>query len=293
MSSIYFKCWGVRGSIPVPGPTTLRYGGNTSCFELYTDEGDQIIFDAGSGIRPLGGSIDFSKRNFFHIILSHTHWDHINGLPLSPLIFIPGNEITIYGPRTHELSLEEIINGQMKYSYFPVRIAELKAAIKFIELSDGNNLRIGNLTIDVIKINHPIESFGYKVGYKDKKFIYLGDNEPYYNIFGNDDPDVESTIAEMNGKLSKFVSGADVLITDAQYTPAEYRTKIGWGHSSTHHAGNLALKSGVKNLYFNHHDPLRTDDELDQIVNHYKTLIKKKGLDINIGATAEGLEITV
>ncbi len=292
MGGIYFKCWGVRGSIPVPGPTTLRYGGNTSCFELYTDDGDHLIFDAGSGIRPLGNSIDFSKRKKFHILLSHTHWDHINGLPLSPLIFIPGNEITIYGPRTHELSLEEIINGQMKYTYFPIRIAELKATFKFVELSDGKKFNIENLSIEVSKINHPVECFGYKVGYKDKKFIYLGDNEPYYNMFGNNDAEVETTIAEMNNKLSRFVRGGDVLISDAQYTPDEYRTKVGWGHSSTHHAINLALKSGVKNLFFNHHDPMRTDDELDQIVSHYRRLVKEKGLDINVGATAEGLEIS-
>jgi ribonuclease BN (tRNA processing enzyme) len=181
----------------------------------------------------------------------------------------------------------------MKYTYFPIRIAELKAVINFKELSDGNKLNIGKLAVEVIKINHPVECFGYKVEYQDKNYIYLGDNEPYYNVFGNDDPDVEKTISELNAKLSKFVSNADILITDAQYTPEEYRTKIGWGHSSTHHAGNLAIKSNVKNLFFNHHDPMRTDDELDQIVNHYQKLTRDKGLALNIGATIEGSVISV
>lgn len=287
MSDFHIRFWGTRGSIPVPGPNTVRYGGNTSCFEMKKGE-DRLVFDAGSGIRAFASSVDLSQKTVLHLFITHPHWDHINGLPLCPVIFIPGNEIHVYGPRTHELSLQDIISGQMSYTYFPVRIAELKATFTYHELSDGDDLDVGPFHISTHKLNHPVECLGYRVTDGSGTIVYLGDNEPYYNIYGDDDPQVLETIAKLNKGLTEFVRDADVLVTDAQYTPEEYRTKVGWGHSSTHHVVNMALKANVRKLYFNHHDPMRTDDDLDAILAHYRKKLRDKGYAMALDATREG-----
>ncbi len=288
MARWFVKFWGVRGSIPVPGARTLKYGGNTSCHEIYTEEGDRVVFDAGSGIFQLGRNLDLSKRQSIPLFITHPHWDHINGLPLFPPIFIPGNEITVYGPRTYEMSLEDIIEGQMKYTYFPVRVAELHARFSYVEMEDAGQVTIGPFQITARKLNHPVDCLGYRVEYSGRTFIYLGDNEPYYNVYRDGDREVERTIEEMNEGLVDFVRDADLLITDSQYTPAEYEKKRGFGHSSTHHSINMALRAGVKRLFLNHHDPERSDEELDRIVDHYRERLKKKGHDMELAATREG-----
>lgn len=288
MGNMHVKMWGVRGSIPVPGPDTVRYGGNTSCLELYSDEGDRLIFDAGTGIRNLGLSLDLSKSNSLYLFISHPHWDHISGLPFFPVIFIPGNSVTIFGPRTHEYSLEEILKGQMQYTYFPVRMAELSADINYMELKDGDFFNLGNLQISVAKLNHPVECLGYRVKYNDTVFVYLADNEPYYNIYNDDDPDTERLVRDMNLKVAEFVKGSNCLVADTQYLPSEYSAKKGWGHSTTTHVINMALKNKVAHLIFFHHDPLRSDDELDLIIEHYRKRVAEKGYSMKIDAAREG-----
>ena len=276
----------MRGSIPVPGPSTVRYGGNTACIQVYNND-NRIIFDAGSGIRLWGQSIDLSQKQHVHLFVTHPHWDHINGLPFCPAIFIPGNSISIYGPRTYELSLEDIINGQMRFTYFPIRIAELKSDLTFNEISDRSTVTLDNCTIIAKKLNHPVDCLGYKLTYNNKTFIYLGDNEPYYNVYDDDDEDMETMIKEMNNDLIEFVRDADVLVTDAQYTPQEYESKVGWGHSSTHHVTNMAIKANVKHLIYFHHEPNRSDDEIDLIVEHYQNLVQDKGFNLKIEAARE------
>jgi len=288
MGELYVRFWGVRGSIPVPGEQTIRYGGNTSCFELFTEDNDRLIFDFGTGVYPFGISLDLSKNHEADFLLSHPHWDHINGLPLLPLIFIPGNRINIYGPATHEMSLKEIITGQMRYTYFPVRIEELHSEFTYNEIRDGDAFSIRDFSIRAKKLNHPVDCLGYRVEYGGRTFVYLGDNEPYYNVYNDSDPDVETMIERLNQGLVDFVSGADLLIADSQYLPSEYGSKKGFGHSTTHHVINLAVKAGVKHVYFNHHDPGRTDDMIDRIIVNYRKVAAKKGLDLLIDATAEG-----
>ncbi|PKL38187.1 MAG: MBL fold metallo-hydrolase [Spirochaetae bacterium HGW-Spirochaetae-1] len=288
MSRFRLKIWGVRGSIPVPGPYTVRYGGNTSCLELFTAGDERIIFDAGSGLRNLGLSLDLSKPHRISLFISHPHWDHINGLPFFPALFIPGNDITIYGPRTHELSLEDILNGQMQYTYFPIRMAELRANIKYVELVDGQTFNLGGVTISTRKLNHPVNCLGYRVEQEGRIFVYLADNEPYYNIYKDSDPDVESVIQGMNRAVIDFVRGSDLLVADSQYIPSEYEAKRGWGHSTTHHVVNLALKGTVKKVLFFHHEPLRNDDDMDKIISHYRQRMKAKGLSLMIDGAREG-----
>jgi phosphoribosyl 1,2-cyclic phosphodiesterase len=292
MGVLEFTFWGVRGSIPVPGPTTMRYGGNTACIELKSDRGDWIIFDAGSGIRVLGESLDLSKKYDISIMISHPHWDHISGFPFFTPIYIPGNNFTIYGPSTNELSIEDVFTSQMKYTYFPVRTAELVAHINYRELTEGSFV-LGGFTIDTIKLNHPVDCLGYKVTYEDKIFVYLGDNEPFYNVYDDNDADVDSMVREMNKRLADFVRGVDVLVADAQYIPVEYAVKRGWGHSTTHHLLNMSIKAGVKKVFFFHHEPLRTDEEIDFIVTHYRKKVREKGFNLWIEAAMEGKTFTV
>ena len=286
MSELEVTFRGVRGSIPVPGPDTVKYGGNTACLELKSDDGGWIIFDAGTGIRTIATSMDLSKGHDIHLFITHPHWDHISGFPFFAPVFIPGNNVTIYGPGTFEKTLEEIIRGQMTYSYFPVRTEELKANIKFRELKE-EAISLKNFTIQTITLNHPVTCLGYKVKYIDKTFIYLGDNEPYYNLYNNDDTEVIAFVKDMNKRLINFVKGADMLVTDAQYLPEEYESHKGWGHSTTTDVVNMSIKAGVKKVFFFHHEPVRSDTEIDFLVEHYREKVAEKGYKIEIFAAIE------
>ena len=285
---MYIRIWGVRGSVPVPGPETVKYGGNTACLEVYNDEGDRIILDAGTGLRAYGMSLDFSKKHNVDIFISHPHWDHINGFLFFPFIFIPDNTITIYGHRTFDYTLEDIVRGQMQYAYFPVRMEELAAEIKTVEILEGQSFDKGHFHIKTAKLNHPVECLAYRIEYNGKLFVYLADNEPYYNVYEDDDTEMQRFVEDMNNKLIEFVKDADCVIADAQYLPSEFENKKGWGHSSTHHAVNMALKANVKHVLFFHHDPIRTDNDLDLIVQHYRNIVAGKGFNLKVDAAAEG-----
>ncbi len=287
MKRLTLTFWGVRGSIPVPGPTTMRYGGNTACLDLRSEDGDWIIFDAGTGLRVLGESLDLSKKYDINIFISHPHWDHINGIPFFAPIYIPGNRVTFYGPGTNEMTLKEILSGQMQYSYFPVRTVELLAEIKYRQI-EQERLELGNFQITTISLNHPVACLGYRVRYDDRLFVYLGDNEPYYNVFKDKDRELQDFVANLNERLIEFVREADALVADAQYLPAEYEAKRGWGHSTTHQVMNLAVKGKVKKLFFFHHEPLRSDDDLDEVVAHYRKKVVERGFPIEIHAAMEG-----
>ena len=230
--------------------------------------------------------MDLSKGHDIHLFISHPHWDHISGFPFFTPVFIPGNNIIIYGPGTFEKTLEEIIRGQMTYSYFPVRTEELNAKISFRELKE-ETFEIGNFKIETTMLNHPVTCLGYKIYYKDTEFIYLGDNEPFYNVYNDNDSEVDNIANDMNKRLLNFVKGADTLVTDSQYIPSEYESHKGWGHSTTHDSVNLAIKAGIKKLFFFHHDPQRTDKQMDFIVDHYRKKMKEKGYDLEIYGAME------
>lgn len=293
MTNMYIKIWGVRGSVPVSGADTIRYGGNTSCIEVYNDDGDRMVLDAGTGIRVFGMSLDPLGRHNIDIYISHPHWDHINGLLFLPFLFIPNNVITIHGPRTCELSLEEIVRGQMQYTYFPVSMDELAAELNTVEITKGQFFDKGHFHVKTIRLNHPVECLGYRIEYNKKSFVYLADNEPYYDVYGDGDPEIQRFVDSMNGRLVEFIRDADCVIADAQYLPSEYESKKGWGHSTTHHVVNMALKANVKHVLFSHHDPVRTDKELDTIVAYYRAIIAEKGFKLKIDAAAEGNIITL
>ncbi|MBF0344050.1 MAG: MBL fold metallo-hydrolase [Nitrospirae bacterium] len=291
--------WGVRGSIPTPGESTVQYGGNTSCIELDGDDGTLLIFDAGTGIRLLGGKLASKPPVDIHLFLSHTHWDHIHGFPFFIPAFIPSFNITIYGPPHYDKGVKEIMSQQMVYSYFPVTASELQAKITYRDLKE-ETLTIGGLKITTKLMNHPVSCYAYRVTEGDKTFIYTGDNEPYYNFISTSNTteletlEIEAIVKEQNNRNIEFVREANMLVAEAQYTEEEYPTKIGWGHSSTRHAIELAIKANVKHLFIFHHDPAHTDEMMtrlyEQALQIYSEM-QHTGLKISIAT--EGQEIIV
>jgi phosphoribosyl 1,2-cyclic phosphodiesterase len=301
--------WGVRGSIPTPGPTTVKYGGNTACLELrFGTEDRLIIIDAGSGIRELAGEIvkkDLKKGPIkTKIFLTHTHWDHIMGFPFFTPNFIPGTELQVYGPVSFEDDpLEKVVGGQLQYRYFPVNIEQLAADIKYERLKEEPMDLGDGLKLTTKYLNHPITVLGYRFEYQGKVFCTAYDHEPYSNIFEmpKDHPSYdenavrEGAIAaqEENKKVEDFFAGADILVHDSQYTQKEYdKDKKGWGHSSFEWAIRSANRARVKHLVLFHHEPLRGDEELEKLYCNLVNQLKGK-TSMVVSLAQEGKTIEV
>lgn len=303
------KFWGVRGSIPCPGLNTVKYGGNTSCIEIrFGDPERQIILDAGSGIRDLGNYMmthDLPKGPIStNLFLTHTHWDHIMGFPFFTPIYIPGTKLNVYGPVSfHNDTLKEIVGGQMTYRYFPVNQVELASDIEYIELREGPvDFKDNSLKITTKYTNHPVLCLGYRFEYNGRILCTAYDSEPFRNLFYTDPKDPaydemmaeegEKTVREENAKLEAFFQGADLLIQDAQYSEKEYQSsRIGWGHTSMESAIESSQRAGVKRLALFHHEPLNSDDIIDDHVKHLK-LDKPVG-DMDVFFAREGMEIEI
>jgi phosphoribosyl 1,2-cyclic phosphodiesterase len=271
------RFWGVRGSIAAPGQTTAQFGGNTSCIEVSKGD-DRLILDMGTGLRVLGLELVRQPQlPPLHILLSHTHWDHIQGLPFFIPVYSPKNEIHIYGPKLPEQTLRDVVLGQFAYAWFPVTGVELAARIHFHELQE-QTFTIGPFTITSQFLNHPVLMLGYRIQCGGRSMVYTGDHEPYYDMFtmsAADAPPMPSTettrksrqqvqkfVSDCNQRVVQFVQGVDCLVTDSQYTPEEYVAKRGWGHSSTRHALDLGVSARVHRLVLFHHDPTHGDDKM-------------------------------
>jgi phosphoribosyl 1,2-cyclic phosphodiesterase len=302
------KFWGARGSIPSPGPNTVKYGGNTLCLELrLLDQDRLIIIDAGSGIRELGDSLSRSNNVRDHlsteIFLTHTHLDHILGLPFFAPIHNPATRLKIYGPVTcEEDPLEDVIGGQLSYRYFPVRQHELGASIEYIDLKEGSYDLGQGVSLITKYLNHPLLALGYRIEYDDKAICTAYDTEPFYNVFCSDpsDPSYDEFLASEgdqaarneNRRMEAFFKDADLLIHDGQYTQAEYDSgKRGWGHSPIEGVIATAGRANVKRLAICHHDPIRTDSQLDEL----SQLFCKEGIDGDeiIFFAREGQEVEI
>lgn len=290
------KFYGVRGSIPTPGRETVEFGGNTSCLNLMTEGHPVVILDAGTGIRRLGMDLlrNHKDKKEIHLFFSHTHWDHIQGLPFFVPLLIPGYTVHIYGPVHYEKSLEEILDRQMEYTYFPVRVAELQAKIEYHELKE-ETLSVAGYTIKTKYLNHPVLCLGYRFENNGKSLVYCTDHEPYYNFLGEEEnaDEVNRIVEEQNGRLVDFIRGADLLVMDTQYTDAEYPSHTGWGHSAIGHNMNIIAKGGIKKYALFHHDPDRTDAEEKLLVADMKNRVKDAGLAVEVIGAVEGQTVTV
>lgn len=304
------KFWGVRGSIPSPGPKTVKYGGNTLCLELRlkTDGHDRmIIIDAGSGIRELGDALLANSFNSGHfkaeIFLTHTHLDHILGLPFFAPMYLPQTRLKIHGPITcADDCLKDVIGGQMSYHYFPVRQEELGACIEYIDIREGRYDLGDGIVLYAKYLNHPLLALGYRFEYRGKVLCTAYDTEPFYNVFGVNpgDPSYdelvaaegEATVRDENRRLEDFFHGADLLIHDGQYTMTEYEAgKIGWGHSPVEYAIEAAERAAVRRLVICHHDPLRTDAQIDHLAGVFSR--GRENGDMEIVFAREGMVLEI
>jgi phosphoribosyl 1,2-cyclic phosphodiesterase len=298
MLSVRF--WGVRGSIPCPGPDTVIYGGNTTCLEIRADE-RLIIVDLGTGIRALGDWLmanDFKKYGKIKadIFITHTHFDHILGFPMFTPVYIRGTELRITGPVSFEDdTLEDVVETQFSYRYWPVRAEELSAHIEYDQIKE-TTLDLGEgLTVTSKFLNHPVLCLGYRFDYKGKSIVTVFDHEPFYNLFKKSDDDSdeeavkegEAAAVEENEKIVKFINGADILVHDAQYTEEDYLSHTGWGHASFLHAIQAKKLSNAKKLVFFHHDPAHTDEQLEALEKKYT-----QGTEKEIFMAKEGLILT-
>lgn len=262
------KFWGVRGSIASPGPSTVRYGGNTTCIEIRTDQNELIIIDAGTGIFPLSQSLLNELPVIANVLITHSHWDHIQGLPFFIPNFIPGNTLRLHGAfdPVSGKGIEQVMSVQLQYSYFPVREAEMKARIEYITLAPEQSIQIGSARVTPFLMNHPVINFGYRIEANGKSIFFTGDHEPPLNIYEPGDSDYneyQSFVDAKSADIHRAMAGVDVLIADCSYTSAEYPAKKGWGHGTFHTSIEYAKKAGAKVLFCTHHEPTRSDDALD------------------------------
>jgi phosphoribosyl 1,2-cyclic phosphodiesterase len=291
--------WGVRGSIPTPGPGTVRYGGNTSCVEVRA-EGEIIVLDAGSGIRLLGQSL---QREFgsdpirLAILISHTHWDHIQGLPFFLPAYSGKNQLRVFGYDGTRTRLGEILAGQMETPFFPVTMAELPGKIQIEELRDMD-FAIGKLRVRSKFLNHPGVCAGYRIHTPAGSVVYMPDNEPFEQLDVQlRNRGVENTArtfkspSEERTDLIQFLRGTDLLILDAQYTDEEYQRHIGWGHGSISSVVSLAADADAKRLVLFHHDPNHDDEMVDKIVDEARMQIAQLGKSIAVEGAREGSEL--
>jgi phosphoribosyl 1,2-cyclic phosphodiesterase len=262
------RFWGVRGSIASPGPKTVRYGGNTTCIDIRTDNNELIILDAGTGIFPLSQMLLAELPVTANVLITHSHWDHIQGLPLFIPNFIPGNTLRLHGgfDPVSGKGIEQVMSVQLQYSYFPVREAEMKARIEYVTLTPEQSVKVGSATVTPYLLNHPVINFGYRIECNGKSLFFTGDHEPPYNIYGKDDSghdEYQVFVDEKTKNIEDAMRGVDVLIADSSYTDTEYLTKLGWGHGTFSSSIRTARAAGVKVLFCTHHEPTRSDDALD------------------------------
>ena len=287
---------GTRGSIPVPGPATLRYGGNTSCIEVRSAKGTLVVLDCGTGAFGLGqrlimeaASGDGPKRG--HLLITHTHWDHIQGVPFFAPLFAPDWEWDLYAPRGLVGSLKETLSGQMQSSYFPIAIEQLGATIRYHELVEGE-FEIDDVHLRTQYLNHTALTLGYRIEVDGAAMVYACDHEPFARKLAVG----EGEITGSDLRHAAFLANAALVVHDAQYTPAEYRARVGWGHGTPDYAAHLSLSVDVRRLALTHHEPTRTDDDVDALVVALRERVRTRpgAADLEIFGAAEGdvLELT-
>jgi phosphoribosyl 1,2-cyclic phosphodiesterase/CheY-like chemotaxis protein len=282
--------WGTRGSIAKPGPSTARYGGNTSCIEIRSARETLVIVDCGTGGHSLGQKLMSAavKGLRGHILISHTHWDHIQGIPFFEPLFAPGNEWDIYGPKGLGQSLREALAGQMQYAYFPVTLDQCGAKIRYHDLVEGT-FDIDDIKVSTRYLNHPALTLGYRFEADGVTVVYACDHEPHSRMLATG----QGEISGQDLRHAEFVSGADLLIHDAQYTAEEYPDKIGWGHSPVEYVVNLGQHARVKRVALTHHDPLRDDDAIDRLVANVRTKLQRGASPLDVFAAVEGQIVEV
>ncbi len=300
------KFWGVRGSIPVPGGDTMRYGGNTSCVQVLPDDGTTIVIDAGTGIRKLGKRLMRGPcgkgKGEIHLLISHTHWDHIQGLPFFAPSYQEGNHITLYARERNDTHLQMVLKSATKDPYFPVPFDAVQAEVEFKELMEGDRFQVGACDIRCARLNHPWIALGYRIEEQGRAFAYVSDTAPFTDLLLEHDfiasppqpgdapsPEESDKLAKMESDLVSLCQSCDLIIFDTMFTLDEYRQRPHWGHSAPEHAVEIARRAGVKRLVLFHHAPARSDDQVDAVL----AAAKEHAPDLEILAAAELMELEI
>jgi CheY-like chemotaxis protein len=263
--------WGVRGTLPRPGRDSVRYGGNTNCMTVECPKGPLFILDAGTGIKSLSNHLMASgvQRIEAKILISHPHWDHINSLPFFAPLYITGNDFEIIGADQAGTTVRDFVSAQMDGVYFPITIREFGARI-----------------VETMLLSHPGNCLGYRLTYRGRSVCYITDNELFL-------PDSEFYAPDYADRLTKFVQGAEALITDVTYTDAEYPRYVGFGHSAVGPVVDLAARAGIGTLYLFHHDPDQDDDAIDRKLEDARQRLRDQGSPVACEAPAEGDSVLV
>lgn len=275
------RIWGCRGSLASPGPDTVKYGGNTSCVEVWTSSGDRIIFDAGTGIRALGDHIGSRPEKPIHLLLTHLHLDHIEGLGFFAPIWAPDIELHIWGPPSSQASLEENLSHSFAPPVFPVNLHEVPSHPIFHDVFD-ETCEFGSACVTAVYVKHKGPTVGYRIEDEGKVFVYMPDHEPSVNGI------VEDESIKWPSGLD-LAANADVLFHDCQYFDEEYPARQGWGHSSVSMAVDFSVRVGAKRFVMFHHDPAHTDSQVKELGKQAAKLCRESSGSVEPGY--EGMEI--
>jgi phosphoribosyl 1,2-cyclic phosphodiesterase len=293
VGDIFVRFWGVRGSIPTPGPRTRRYGGNTSCVEVRVGE-TLLVFDAGTGLRELGVHLlrTRPKDLTVHLFLSHPHWDHIQGFPFFGPAYVNSTTLYVYGPKGDDKNYQ-LLSGQMANAYFPVRFSDLGANIVSRSFA-GTSVKAGDVKVSCFGQKHPGGSTGFRVEHDGKSVVFATDSELDQVLV---DPSATKkqpdAMRELPNELVEAISGADLLIADAQYTDQEYATKVGWGHPRATTVVDFAVQGQVRQLALTHHDPMHSDRDVDLMVLECQERAESHGAELEVFGAREGVTLKI
>lgn len=270
-------CWGTRGSIPAPGPSTVRYGGNTSCLEVRAG-GRRYVFDAGTGIRALSRGLAADEPMEAELFLTHFHWDHVQGFPFCGQLYHPDTAVRVHGPPQDGAGVAGVLAGIMAPAYFPVPLDALSPGVAFEDV-DTRPWTDGTAQVTALRVTHPGFTCGYRLDAGGASLAYVPDNE----LGGMDDAQYR--------RMADWAAGVDLLIHDAMYLDDEYARVRGWGHGRVSDAVRLAQDAGARRLLLFHHAPERSDDELDTMMEDVRRGLAERGPALRVDAAAEGVSI--
>jgi phosphoribosyl 1,2-cyclic phosphodiesterase len=287
------RFWGTRGSIAKPGPTTLRYGGNTSCTEVRAGDGTLVVLDCGTGAHELARTLRVQAEppRGGHLLIGHTHWDHIQGFPFFDPLFESENAWQVYAPGERADRLEETFAGQMSYEYHPVALRDGRTSVRFRAVREGRFVA-GGIQVDAQYLHHPALTLGYRLEADGASVVYATDHEPH-TLPEPDAPAGATPLHLEDQRHVQFLAGADLVIHDAQYLLAEFPARRGWGHTPVECAVDYAIAAGARRLALFHHDPERSDDAVDRLVDIARARSEDAASDLEVFAAAEGQEIEV